>query len=203
MRKQKAFGYAIGAATVALVISIGYTANGMAPAPSTTTTVVSTPETTTTTIVVPETTTTTTTLPDPVGEAEAIYLSLDWHPCSQWFRTAAQAGWPLDLIPDVLDEMYSESRCLPLGPPSAYPKYWSGERTDAWGEDYTDLWNHSDWGLMQINGFTHKEFVTQLYGEMDAMVDPLSNLEFAWKLYSDLDERGRCGFKPWSRPCVD
>ena len=109
----------------------------------------------------------------------------------------------MDLIPDVLDEMYSESRCLPLGPPSAYPKYWSGERTDAWGEDYTDLWNHSDWGLMQINGFTHKEFVTQLYGEMDAMVDPLSNLEFAWKLYSDLDERGRCGFKPWSRPCVD
>ena len=203
MRKQKAFGYAIGAATVALVISIGYTANGMAPAPSTTTTVVSTPETTTTTIVVPETTTTTTTLPDPVGEAEAIYLSLEWKPCSQWFRTAAQAGWPLDLIPDVLDEMYSESRCLPLGPPSAYPKYWSGERTDAWGEDYADLWNHSDWGLMQINGFTHKDFVSQLYGEMDAMVDPLKNLEFAWKLYSDLDERGRCGFKPWSRPCVD
>jgi len=203
MRKQKAFGYAIGAAIVALVISIGYTANGMAPAPSTTTTVVSTPETTTTTIVVSETTTTTTTLPDPVGEAEAVYLSLDWHPCSQWFRTAAQAGWPLDLIPDVLDEMHSESRCLPLGPPSAYPEHWSGERTDAWGNDYTELWNNSDWGLMQINGFTHKDFVSQLYGEMDAMVDPLKNLEFAWKLYSDLDARGRCGFRPWSRPCVD
>lgn len=109
----------------------------------------------------------------------------------------------MDLIPDLLDEMEGESRCLPLGPPSAYPKYWAGETVDQWGVPYTKLWNHSDWGLMQINGTTHREFVTQLYGEMDAMVDPLSNLEFAWKLYSDLEARGRCGFRPWSRPCVD
>jgi len=203
MRKRTTLGYAIGATAATIAIALAGHASGtpapQTPVPSTAPAMTTTTAATTTTTTPP--TTTTTPPPTEAQVALAEYRSRDWHPCVDWFDTAVEAGWPLHLVPDVLDEMYSESRCLPLGPASAYPTYWNGETVDQWGVPYTKLWNHSDWGLMQINRATHEEYVVMLYGDMDAMVNPLYNLQFAWRLYSERDAKGKCGFKAWSRPC--
>lgn len=203
MRKRTTLGYAIGATTaITIAAALAGNAHG-ASAPDTPPTSTTTVAPATTTTVPPTTTTTTAPPPTPAQVAEAEYLSRKWHPCAEWFATAVQAGWPIHLVPDVLDEMHSESRCMPIGPERAYPTWWAGETVDPWGTPYWERWNRSDWGLMQINKATHEEYVVMLYGDMDAMVNPLHNLEFAWRLYSEREAKGKCGFKAWSRPCAD
>ena len=172
MRKQKALGYAIGAATVALVISIGYTANGMAPTPSTTTTVVSTPETTTTTVVVPETTTAIT-LPEgfdmPALDADV--------PCQEWTQTALDAGWTFDLLPEILTIAHRESRCQNII--EGHPK-----------------WNGHDRGPLQINQVWLDE-IEDKYGHSEYVNIPYYNFAWAWEMYIWFDANRGCGFDPW------
>lgn len=172
MRKQRAFGYAIGATAVALIISIGYTANGMAPAFSTTTTVVSTPETTTTTVVVPETTTTIT-LP------EGFYMpALDADvPCQEWTQTALDAGWHWELLPEILTIAHRESRCRNII--EGHPQ-----------------WNGHDSGPLQINQVWHDEIEAK-YGHSEYVNDPYHNFAWAWEMYIWFDANRGCGFDPW------
>lgn len=112
-------------------------------------------------------------------------------PCAQWADEAVAGGWPADpfLLVELLSEAWSESRCLPIGP-------------EGYGYDeYSKYWNGHDYGIMQINRPAHYKYVVELYGSVEALIDPVTNFNFAWRLYSELDARGVCGFKPWSRKC--
>ena len=177
MRKHKAFGYAIGATTIALVISAGYTAHGLTSTTPTTTTVVSTPETTTTTTVVPVTTTTVVTLP------EGFYMpALDPEvPCQEWAQTAFDAGWPWELLPELLREVWSESRCQNVI--EGHPQ-----------------WNGHDRGPLQINQVWLDDIEAK-YGTWEVVNDPHYNFAWAWEMYRWYDDHRGCGFIPWSRPC--
>jgi hypothetical protein len=112
-------------------------------------------------------------------------------PCAQWADEAVAGGWPADpfLLVELLSEAWSESRCLPIGP-------------EGYGYDeYSKYWNGHDYGIMQINRPAHYKYVVELYGSVEALIDPVTNFNFAWRLYSELEARGVCGFKPWSRKC--
>ena len=142
--------------------------------PITTTVVVTIPETTTT-IVVPETTTTipettTTTTLVPVGSK-----------CEELAPIALQAGWPQELLVDVLEEAWSESRCLNIIP--GHPN-----------------WNGHDYGPLQINQVWSNE-VEDFFGSWDMVQDPLVNFTWAWEMYRWFDDHKGCGFIPWSRKC--
>jgi hypothetical protein len=58
--------------------------------------------------------------------------------------------------------------------------------------------NGHDHGVAQINQI-HTKYVEQVFNMpfAEAMSDPTLNLRFAYLLYSDLEETGRCGWKPW------
>ena len=132
---------------------------------------------------------TTTTQPATTTTAPA-YVPADT-PCAQWADEAVAGGWPADpfLLTELLSEAWSESRCFPIGP-------------EGLGYDeYSHYWNGHDWGIMQINRPVHYEYAVELYGSFEALLDPVTNFNFAWRLYSELDAKGKCGFKPWSRPC--
>lgn len=108
--------------------------------------------------------------------------------CAEWADEAVAGGWPADdlqLLIDVLDEAWNESRCLPIGPVGPHSEHFNGH----------------DYGLMQINRPVHEDYVVQLYGNFDKIVDPVTNFAFAWRLYSGTEAKGRCGWKAWSRPC--
>lgn len=112
-------------------------------------------------------------------------------PCAEWADEAVAGGWPADpfLLVELLSEAWSESRCLPIGP-------------EGYGYDeYSKFWNGHDYGIMQINRPAHYKYVVELYGSVEALIDPVTNFNFAWRLYSELEARGVCGFKPWSRKC--
>ena len=139
--------------------------------PTSTTTVVettTTTSTTTTTTVAPTTTTTTTLVP--FGSK-----------CEELAPLALQAGWTQDLLVDVLEEAWSESRCQNVIP--GHPQF-----------------NGSDHGPMQIN-FVWKDEVENLFGDWSMIDDPLTNFKMAWEIYSWYDAHGYCGFKPWTRKC--
>ena len=152
------------------------------PNPTTTMTPTTTSTTSTT---LPPTTSTTTTAPPLVPPGT---------PCEEWADEAVAGGWPNDphLLTELLSEAYQESRCLPIGPAKAYPNFWP--------VDYSKHFNGHDFGIMQIN-VIHRAYASDLFGSMEALVDPVANFNMAWRLYSELEAQGRCGFKPWSRPC--
>lgn len=138
---------------------------------STTTTVVettTTTSTTTTTTVAPTTTTTTTLVP--VGSK-----------CEELAPIAVQAGWTQDLLVDVLEEAWSESRCLNIIP--GHPN-----------------WNGHDYGPLQINQVWSNE-VEDFFGSWDRIQDPLVNFTWAWEMYKWFDHHKGCGFIPWTRKC--
>ena len=142
--------------------------------PTASTVVITTPETTTTTVVpettttIPETTTTTTLVP--VGSK-----------CEELAPIALQAGWPQELLVDVLEEAWSESRCLNIIP--GHPN-----------------WNGHDYGPLQINQVWSNE-VEDFFGSWDMVQDPLVNFTWAWEMYKWHDHHKGCGFIPWSRKC--
>ena len=140
--------------------------------PLTTTT---TPTTTTTTVA--PTTTTIITLP------EGFYMpALDADvPCQEWAQTALDAGWRWDLLPELLREVWSESRCLNIIP---------GHKN----------WNGHDYGPLQINQVWSNE-VEDFFGNWDMIQDPLVNFTWAWEMYKWHDHHKGCGFIPWSRKC--
>jgi hypothetical protein len=64
--------------------------------------------------------------------------------------------------------------------------------------ELADRFNGSDHGIAQINRI-HTKYVEQVFNMpfAEAMSDPTLNLRFAYLLYSDIADRGGCGWKPW------
>jgi len=142
--------------------------------------------TTTSTTTLPPTTTTLP--PDPIELAyEAARQEVIANGrCVELFDAARAGGWPPELMADVLDEAWKESRCDNTLQPG-HPQY-----------------NGTDHCAMQINAPVHRDYVGMVYGPMVVLAnDPTACFGFAWRLYTELDQRGRCGFKPWTRPCKD
>lgn len=137
-------------------------------------------ETTTTT-----TTSTTTTTVRPT--TTVVSMPAEVH-CQEWFPTAIEVGWPND--PATLEKLgrllWKETRCLNVTPLSSDPKL-------------RDAFNGHDHGIAQINDI-HTRYVEQLFNMpfAEAMSDPTLNLRFAYLLYSELEETGACGWRPWS-----
>ena len=129
------------------------------------------------------TTTTTTTQPS----TTVVPMPAETH-CQEWFPIAIEVGWPND--PAILEKLgqllWKETRCLNVTPLSSDP-------------ELRARFNGHDWGPAQINEI-HTRFVEQLFNMpfAEAMSDPTLNLRFAFLLYSDIEETGGCGWKPWS-----
>jgi hypothetical protein len=131
------------------------------------------------------TTTSTTTTVQP--STTVVAVPADTH-CQEWFAIAIEVGWPND--PAVLEKLgrllWKETRCLNVTPLSSDPKL-------------RDAFNGHDHGIAQINDI-HTRYVEQLFNMpfAEAMSDPTLNLRFAYLLYSELEETGACGWRPWS-----
>jgi hypothetical protein len=99
-------------------------------------------------------------------------------PCYEWLGLAVAQGWTN--TPEVLEKLgriiWKESRCQPLAESA------------------------SDSGLTQINQI-HAAYLAELGWTEGDMLDPAKNLYFAWRLYSEREASGRCGWKPWSVSC--
>jgi hypothetical protein len=121
-----------------------------------------------TTTVAPTTTTTTTLVPP--GSK-----------CEELAPIAYAAGWPQELLVDVLDEAWSESRCQNVI--KGHPQ-----------------WNGSDSGPMQINEVWNDEIEAK-YGDWHYVNDPYYNFAWAWEMYIWFDAHKGCGFIPWTRKC--
>lgn len=98
-------------------------------------------------------------------------------PCREWAPLALKVGWPADQLPTLLRTMWRESRCLPAAD--------SGP----------------DHGLMQANAI-HEEWLASMGWTLDDLFDPEVNLRFAYLLWSSREERGQCGWTPWSIECA-
>jgi hypothetical protein len=165
---------------ILLTVAVGVNAQGKEDSsvmPTTTTVAPAVSTTTPPTTVVPVTTTVVT-LPEGFS-LPTLPLTV---PCQELADEALAGGWPWELLPEVLSEAYSESRCQNVTENS--PEF-----------------NGTDHGPMQINMRVHKDYAIMVLGSEEAINIPVNNFKFAWKLYSDLDEKGICGFKPWTRPC--
>jgi len=142
-------------------------------------------ELTTTTTSTTTTTTTSTTTTQP--STTVVPVPADIH-CQEWFPIAISVGWPND--PAVLEKLgrllWKETRCLNVTPLSSDPAL-------------RKAFNGHDHGIAQINQI-HTKYVEQLFNMpfAEAMSDPTLNLRFAFLLYSELEETGACGWKPWS-----
>lgn len=175
------FRYLLAIPAIILGIAVGVSAQGkeeVRTEPTTTTTVAPAVTTTTPPTTVVPVTTTVVTLP----EGFSLPTLPPSTPCQELADEALAGGWPWELLPEVLAEAYSESRCQNIT------------------ED-SDVFNGTDHGPMQINMRVHKDYVIMVFGSEEAIDIPVNNFHFAWKLYSDLDAKGICGFKPWTRPC--
>jgi len=108
--------------------------------------------------------------------------------CQEWFPTAISVGWPND--PATLEKLgrllWKETRCLNVTPLSSDPALRAA-------------FNGHDYGIAQINEI-HTRYAEQLFNMpfAEAMSDPTLNLRFAYLLYSEIEETGACGWKPWS-----
>jgi hypothetical protein len=108
----------------------------------------------------------------------------DFHPdtkCQEWFQTAITVGWPnnTETLEKLGRLLWKETRCLNVS--YTHPSF-----------------NGHDHGIAQINQI-HRAYVEQVFNMPmeESMSDPTLNLRFAYLLYSDLEETGRCGWKPW------
>jgi hypothetical protein len=138
--------------------------------PTASTVVITTPETTITTVIpettttIPETTTTTTLVP--VGSK-----------CEELAPIALQAGWPQELLPEILTIAHRESRCQNII--EGHPK-----------------WNGHDSGPLQINQVWLDEIEAK-YGTWEVVNDPHYNFAWAWEMYIWFEANRGCGFDPW------
>lgn len=136
------------------------------------------------------TSTTSTTTETPTTSTPFTVLA-DYDPathCSEWFQTAITVGWPnnTETLEKLGRLLYKETRCLNVTPLSSDPKL-------------AAAYNGFDVGIAQINRI-HTRYVEQVFNMpfLEAMSDPTLNLRFAYLLYSELEESGGCGWKPWS-----
>lgn len=97
--------------------------------------------------------------------------------CGEWHDMALEVGWHEEEWPTLSTVLYTESRCDPLA------------------------WNGHDAGATQINKI-HKAWAAEMgFNWPDDFFDPRVNLTFAYRLYSSREEKGLCGWKPWTEPC--
>ena len=133
------------------------------------------------------TTTTSTTTTTVRPTTTVVSMPAEVH-CQEWFPTAIEVGWPNN--PETLEKLgrllWKETRCLNVTPLSSDPFL-------------RDSFNGHDFGIAQINDI-HTKYVEQLFNMSfaEAMSDPTLNLRFAYLLYSELEETGACGWRPWS-----
>ena len=115
--------------------------------------------------------------PMPQTTIAAIH-TFESYKCGVWFPLAISQGWPDNpIILKTLDRiMWKESRCTP------------------------DADSGPDHGLMQINQI-HTKWLKNLGWSHEDMKDPISNLRFAWLLYSGREANNQCGWSPWSIKC--
>ena len=136
------------------------------PAPSTTST------TTSTSIV------TTTTAHDAL-QADLNQLALDESvPCREWAPLALEVGWPPEELENLLEEIWSESRCQASIINKTSP----------------------DHGLLQLNAVWRDEF-ERYFGPWELVLDPRLNLAMGLEIWRWHDYHRGCGWEPWSRPC--
>ena len=127
------------------------------------------------------TTTTTTSTTTTIPPTTVATVPVDTK-CQEWFPTAISVGWPNN--PETLEKLgrllWKETRCQNVN--YLHP-----------------MFNGHDHGVAQIN-VIHRSYVEQLFaGPMEeSMSDPTLNLRYAFILYSELEAKGRCGWKPWS-----
>jgi hypothetical protein len=130
------------------------------------------------------TTTTSTTTTQPVTTLAPFHPDTK---CQEWFPEAISVGWPnnTETLQKLGRLLWKETRCLNITPLSSDP-------------ELADRFNGHDHGVAQINEI-HTKYVEQVFNMpfAEAMSDPTLNLRFAFLLYSDLEETGRCGWKPW------
>jgi hypothetical protein len=130
------------------------------------------------------TTTTTTTTTQPVTTLAPFNPDTK---CQEWFPSAISVGWPnnTETLQKLGRLLWKETRCLNITPLSSDP-------------ELAYRFNGHDHGVAQINQI-HTKYVEQVFNMpfAEAMSDPTLNLRFAFLLYSDLEETGRCGWKPW------
>ena len=130
------------------------------------------------------TTTTSTTTTQPVTTLAPFHPDTK---CQEWFPEAISVGWPnnTETLQKLGRLLWKETRCLNITPMSSDP-------------ELADRFNGHDHGVAQINEI-HTKYVEQVFNMpfAEAMSDPTLNLRFAFLLYSDLEETGGCGWKPW------
>jgi len=101
--------------------------------------------------------------------------------CQEWFPTAISVGWPNDTetLMKLGRLLWKETRCLNVS--YTHPQF-----------------NGHDHGIAQINEL-HRSYVEQVFSMPmeEAMSDPTLNLRFAYLLYSDIADKGGCGWRPW------
>jgi len=129
------------------------------------------------TTVAPTTTTTVVTLP----EGFSLPTLPPEVPCQEWAQTALDAGWPRHLLPELLREVWNESRCQNVI--EGHPQ-----------------WNGHDRGPLQINQVWLDDIEAK-YGTWEVVNVPHYNFAWAWEMYRWYDDHKGCGFIPWSRPC--
>lgn len=174
----------LSVAFASMLMAVGcgsQTEQGNTVATTITTTTISTtapsvPSTTTTTTTTAPTTTVVT-----LPEGFAMPTLPPDVPCQEWTQTALEAGWTWELLPELLREVWSESRCQNIT--KLHPKF-----------------NGHDHGPLQINQVWSNE-VEAKFGSWDMIDDPKVNFAWAWEMYQWFDYHKGCGFIPWSRKC--
>ena len=133
-----------------------------------------------------ELTATTTTTSTTSTTTQPVTTLAPFHPdtkCQEWFQTAITVGWPnnTQTLEKLGRLLWKETRCQNVS--YTHPSF-----------------NGHDHGVAQINDRAHRAYVEQLFsGTMEeSMSDPTLNLRFAYLLFSELEAKGRCGWKPWS-----
>ena len=140
-------------------------------------------------VTIPLTTTSTTTSTVAVTAHDAMQADLDSLPlplpadlpCQEWAPMALDAGWPAELIPQLLRIIWRESRCLNIT--DTHPRH-----------------NGWDTGPLQLNDTWRDEIATQ-FGDENLINDPLTNLKMGWEIYKWHDHHRGCGWAPWRLPC--
>jgi len=102
-------------------------------------------------------------------------------PCQEWVPTALQAGWPAELLPQLLRVVWRESRCLNIT--DNHPKH-----------------NGGDTGPLQLNNVWRNEIAAQ-FGDEQLINDPYTNFAMGWEIYKWHEANRGCGWEPWRLPC--
>lgn len=119
-----------------------------------------------------------TTLPEPTTTLAPFNPETN---CQEWFPSAISVGWPntTETLEKLGRLLWKETRCLNVN--YKHPQF-----------------NGHDHGIAQINEL-HRSYVEQVFNMPmeESMSDPTLNLRFAYLLYSELETKGMCGWKPW------